>query len=214
MGDQLTANGVNVLSELANKQTTLDSSSVVPVFSLSATGEVVSDTMRALSASAVTVADNLAVEGELTVEGTNVVQALAAREPAFTAVAPLSEVFSYDEETDTGQLELRLDTSGMNPYWCAGVVGADTSVLSSHGLHGFSVSRPQGFDTGVYKITFDTPAPYARYVITLTQQGSGSIKIWDSTEGDRKPTTQHFHAVSYGPSGSLANFEFHFSVFV
>jgi len=126
------------------------------VFSLSAAGEVVSNSMRALNASALTVADNLVVEGELTVEGTNVGQALAAAEPAFTAVAPLSKVFNATE----GRLELRLAPNALSPYWVAGRVrGSDLAVLSSKGRYSFTVSRGLGISTGVYVASWDEPHP-------------------------------------------------------
>jgi hypothetical protein len=79
VGNTLKVTGVDVMSELANKQPTLGSSSVVAVSRLTATTEVVTDSIRASTASAVTCADNLAVTGSLTVGGFNVMDASRTR---------------------------------------------------------------------------------------------------------------------------------------
>jgi hypothetical protein len=59
---------------LANKQPTLSGSSVVAVSSLTATNTVLSDTIRARAAVALTCDDDLVVTGSLTAQGVNVVQ--------------------------------------------------------------------------------------------------------------------------------------------
>jgi hypothetical protein len=157
VGQSLAVAGVDVLSELAAKQPTLSGSSVVTESRLTATNEVVSDSIRASTANAVTCTGNMVVQGSLTVGGLNVANALAASEPAFTAVAPLEKGVNLQ----TGELELRLDTAGLgNPFWCAGVVdGRDLSILASQGQVAFTVARPPQFGVGVYKITFAASHP-------------------------------------------------------
>jgi hypothetical protein len=92
------------------------------------------------------------------------------------------------------------------------VDGAGT-VISSIGQVGYTVTRPSGFGTGVYKIQFDSPAPNNNYVISLAQQGIGNIKIWDSTEPGRVPATTGFHVVTSKSTWNLTNYTFHFSVY-
>jgi hypothetical protein len=110
------------------------------------------------------------------------------------------------------------DLIGYNPFWVSGrVSGSNLSIQKSNGKYGFTVSRPAGaeFATGVYKITFNTPAPDANYVISLAQIGSGNIKVWDYNSAfDGRPTTTHFHVVTYNTSWVLTNWNFYFSVFV
>jgi hypothetical protein len=128
----------------------------------------------------------------------------------FTAVEPLRKVVNLQ----TGAVELRVDTAdlGGNPFFCAGRVNADATVASSVGQVGYTVSRASGFPTGVYRIQFASPAPNNNYVISLAQLGSGNIKIWESTEPGRLPSTTGFHVVTSNTTFSLANWAFHFSV--
>jgi hypothetical protein len=105
-----------------------------------------------------------------------------------------------------------------NPFWVSGrVAGSNLAILKSNGEYGFTVSRPAGaeFATGVYKITFNTPAPDANYVISLAQIGSGNIKVWDYNSAfDGRPAATHFYVVTYNTSWVLTNWNFYFSVFV
>jgi hypothetical protein len=64
----------------------------------------------------------------------------------------------------------------------------------------------------VYEIRFTTPAPNNNYVVTLTQQGSGNIKLWDSTVNSGPPTAERFFVVTYNTTWALADFVFHFAV--
>jgi hypothetical protein len=64
-GGSLTVSGVDVLSELVNKQATLNGSSVVAVSRLTATNEVVSNTIRTNTAGQLTCADDMLVQGIL-----------------------------------------------------------------------------------------------------------------------------------------------------
>jgi hypothetical protein len=154
-GQALTVAGVNVLNELSNKQSSLGGSSVVAVSQLTATNELVSDSIRANTDNGLTCADDLAVTGELTVQGVNMGNALAAKEPAFTAVAPLQKVVNLQ----SGALELRVDTSGLggSPFFCAGKVAPNGAVLTRKGQHpNFTVSR---VGTGVYNVVFESAHP-------------------------------------------------------
>jgi hypothetical protein len=103
-----------------------------------------------------------------------------------------------------------------SPVFCAGRVNANATVASSVGRVGYTVLRPNTFGTGVYRITFNTPAPNNNYVISLMQLGSGSIKIWDSTDvPGGLPTTTTFHAITYDVNGTtVKNYDFLFSVLV
>jgi hypothetical protein len=98
------------------------------------------------------------IPGMLTVGGVNVADALAAREPTFTAVAPLYKAINFQ----TAEIELRVDTAGLkglSPVFCGGRVdGATASPLSSVGRVSYTVSRPSGQAQGVWAITFGSPA--------------------------------------------------------
>jgi hypothetical protein len=117
-----------------------------------------------------------------------------------------------------GNLTINGSLINYNPFWVSGrVAGSNLAILKSNGEYGFTVSRPAGaeFATGVYKITFNTPAPDANYVISLAQIGSGNIKVWDYNSAfDGRPAATHFHVVTYNTSWALTNWNFYFSVFV
>jgi hypothetical protein len=194
VGNTLTVTGVNVMSELANKQSTLTGSSVVSVSRLTATDEVVTDKIRASTANALTCADNLVVDGSLTVGGQNVATALAAREPAFTAVAPLQKVVNFQ----TGQLELRV----ISPFWVAGKVGGDANVVVSRGQVGFTCTR---IATGNFRVDFASPHPDgADYVVVVT---SVTANYWVD-----HITSSSFLAVVRTSSFAPTNTTFFFSV--
>jgi hypothetical protein len=153
--------------------------------------------------------DRLTVDN-LTVGGSDFGQALAAMEPAFVVEGPLEKYYNFS----TGVTTLRLDTTGLggNPFYCAGRVNANGTIASSIGQVGFTVTRPPGYPTGVYAITFNTPAPNNEYVVNLTQLGSGNIKIWDAVTFP--PTTVKFHVVTYNTGWVLTDWAFHFSVVI
>jgi hypothetical protein len=115
---------------------------------------------------------------------------------------------------DSTQVHVSLDP-GWSPVFCAGRVNADATRATSIGRVGYTVSRPSGFPTGVYRIQFDSPAPNNNYVISLAQLGTGNIKIWDSTDAPgRLPSTASFHVVTTNQTWVLTNWSFHFSVLV
>jgi hypothetical protein len=157
------------------------------------------DTISPLDANAVTCNGHLTADN-LTVGGVSFASL------NFTAIEPLRKVVNLQ----TGAIELRVDTAdlGGNPFFCAGRVNAAATVASSIGQVGYTVSRPGGFPTGVYRIQFDSPAPNNDYVISLAQLGSGNIKIWESTA----PTINNFHVVTSNTTFNLTNWAFHFSV--
>jgi hypothetical protein len=179
---------------------------------LETTGRLRADTVAPFFQGAVRVEGGLDVaEGALTVGGVNVANALAASEPAFTAVAPLQKGFNIQ----TGKLELRVNTAdlGGNPFFCAARVNGQTLAAgASLGSVGYTVLRPAGFSAGVYEIRFDSAAPHNDYVVSLTQQGAGSVTLWNAA--DRQPTTNGFYVVCYNTSNGVADFVFHFSVVV
>jgi hypothetical protein len=155
---------------------------------------------------------SLDVSGDMSV--TNVIysqgEPVALRsqtEPLFTAVDPLYKNLNLQ----TGAYELKV----RSPFWCAGRVnGATLATVASIGRVGYTVSRPDGFPVGVYEIRFASPAPNNNYVISLTQQGNGNIKIWDATLYDGPPTAARFNVVCYNTNWQVADFIFHFSVVV
>jgi hypothetical protein len=109
----------------------------------------------------------------------------------------------------TGAIELRVDS----PFFCAGRCnGENMTVLSSRGRVGFTFTRQSGYPTGVYKITFAEAAPDANYVISVAQEKTGNIKVWDSA--NFRPSTTSFHLVAAAQSWSLMDTWFSFSVYV
>jgi hypothetical protein len=113
----------------------------------------------------------------------------------------------------TGSLTVGgVSVQGGSPYFCAGRVNANATIASSIGQVGFTVTRHWTQPAGVYEIRFNTPAPNNNYVVTLTQQGSGNIKLWDSPSQSGPPTAERFHVVTYNANWALADCVFHFAV--
>jgi hypothetical protein len=152
--------------------------------------------------------DNLSVSGNttlqnvsaasLTVGGVNVAGALAASEPVFTAVAPLQKAINLQ----TGQLELRVDTAGLggNPFWAAGKVASNGTVLTSSGRVWFSVANT---GRGQYTVTFATPHPTADNIVTATSHGYVYLSYANETG---------FGLVLKNYALNLANAALHFTV--
>jgi len=173
-------------------------------------GNVVStNTVVGNGANEVTVADNLKVTGTTVLNGN--------LEVGFNLTCG-DIIANGIYGTAATQIQSNINTaiSNYNPFWVAGRIDdTDLSILKSNGKYGFTVTRPSGFPTGVFQITFDTPAPDANYVISLTQIGSGNIKVWDYTsQFNGYPATTHFYVVTYNTSWSLRDWQFYFSVFV
>jgi hypothetical protein len=126
-----------------------------------------------------------------------------------------SQVTVNDNLVVTGNLTVNGSLINYNPFWVSGRVnGTNLSILKSNGRYGFTVTRHPDFPAGVYRITFDTPAPDANYVISLAQIANGNIKVWESTLYGGPPISTRFHVVTYNTSWVLANYDFYFSVFV
>ena len=126
-----------------------------------------------------------------------------------------SQVTVNDNLVVTGNLTVNGSLINYKPFWAAGRVnGTNLSILKSNGRYGFTVTRAPDFPTGVYKITFNTAAPDANYVISLAQFGNGNVKVWENTLYSGLPTATHFHVVTYNTSWVVANYDFYFSVYV
>jgi hypothetical protein len=126
-----------------------------------------------------------------------------------------SQVTVNDNLVVTGNLTVNGSLINYKPFWAAGRVnGTNLSILKSNGRYGFTVTRAPDFPTGVYKITFNTAAPDANYVISLAQFGNGNVKVWENTLYSGLPTASAFHVVTYNTSWVVANYDFYFSVYV
>jgi hypothetical protein len=185
------------------------------------------DTISPLSTAAgaeVTCDGNMTVTGRIACGGVNVgngsvvvpsnltVGGVSFASLNFTAIEPLRKVVNLQ----TGAVELRVDTAqlGGNPIFCGGRVdGATATQLSSIGQVGYTVSRPSGQATGIWTITFNSPAANNNYVIQLTNMNFGTIYLWDQMP----PTVNGFTLVVVGfvtaQATTLRNAPFHFAVF-
>jgi hypothetical protein len=151
---------------------------------LTVVGAIRCDALQAQAGTQVICTDAFAVDGGLTVSG-NV--ASAGQVAAQT-------VYCHADLTLNGNLV------GWSPFFCAGRVnGENMTILSSRGRVDFTFTRPSGFPTGVYRITFNTPAPDANYVISAAQEKTGNIKVWEST----RPSVNSFHLVASAQSWTL-----------
>jgi hypothetical protein len=183
------------------------------------------DTISPLSTavgSEVTCDGNMTVNGRLACGGVNVgngsvvvpdnltVGGVSFASLNFTAIEPLRKVVNLS----TGAVELRVDTDALHPYFCAGRVNANATVASSIGRVGYTVHRHSSHPAGVYEIRFNTPAPNNNYVVTLTQQGSGNIKLWDSAVHSGPPTAARLGVVTYNTSWTLVDYIFHFAIVI
>jgi hypothetical protein len=126
-----------------------------------------------------------------------------------------AQVSIDDNLVVSGNLTVNGSLINYKPFWAAGRVnGTNLSILKSNGRYGFTVTRAPDFPTGVYKITFNTAAPDANYVISLAQFGNGNVKVWENTLYSGLPTASAFHVVTYNTSWVVANYDFYFSVYV
>jgi hypothetical protein len=106
-------------------------------------------------------------------------------------------------------LTLNGSLTGWTPYYCAGRVnGVNVTVGSSIGRVGYTVARASGQATGVFVITFASPAPNNNYVITMLPMTFGTCYLWDVNP----PTVNGFHCVVVNNTWQLRNATFHFSV--
>jgi hypothetical protein len=119
--------------------------------------------------------DRLTVDN-LTVGGSDLGQALAAMEPAFVVEAPLEKDYNFS----TGVTTLRVDTTGMglSPFWCAGKVGFNGTVLSTSGQVNFTVVRT---GPGQYTVTYATPHPQEHNIVQVSGFGYATVSNTSAT---------------------------------
>ena len=94
------------------------------------------------------------------------------------------------------------DVVGWSPFWCAGTVDANATVLATKGKVGFTCTRTA---TGVYQFNFNTPHPDGQnYVVNAT---SSVFHAWVVT------TTAEYCLIYVANAGNrLTNATVHFSV--
>jgi hypothetical protein len=100
-----------------------------------------------------------------------------------------------------GSLSVLGEVTGWSPFWIAGkVLGTQSTptVVASKGRVGFSVTRRNGA-TGQFIITFDQNHPDGSdYVVALTIQGTGFMKVQQFSSAAPGPTG--FDAVAFTPA--------------
>ena len=105
-------------------------------------------------------------------------------------------------------IELSLNQTAINPFWCAGKVKATTpiTVLSSKGRVGFTVVRDPAFAVGTFIITFNQPHPDGKDYVLLTSTESYDDYI---RSGTNEPSVNGFHLVVRNGNAFIdANFSF------
>ena len=105
----------------------------------------------------------------------------------------------------TGALELKM----LSPFWVAGKVASNGTVLSASGRHSFMVAR---LAAGVCKITWTTTHPLGRhYIYTVNQELGDSFTLHSMTEDGRESSTM-MQARFTTFQNSSADTEFSFTV--
>jgi hypothetical protein len=111
-------------------------------------GELTTNSIRATNANEVTIADSLRVTGVLEAQS-NV---------GVTGQVAAQSMFCNTDLTVLGNLY------GWVPYWaCGSFDGQTLQTRSDSGRYPFSVSRPQGLSTGVFRIAWAQPHPRGSY---------------------------------------------------
>ena len=89
-----------------------------------------------------------------------------------------------------GNIELSLNQTAMNPFWCAGKVKtlAPITILSSKGRVGFTVTRES---IGIFIITFNQPHPEGKDYVIYTTSEAADAYIRSTIE----PTVNGFHYI-------------------
>ena len=126
----------------------------------------------------------------------------------------------YGKTTDTITVANNLHVDGTisygtltSPFWAAGQVdGTDVSVSARKGRSVFTITRPAGRPTGIWKVAFTDPHPDgADYVVLLTVQlFNCTAKVWEFS--NFAPTADGFHVVILNTSDAVADAVWHFSV--
>jgi len=103
----------------------------------------------------------------LSVGGTDIMQGFENMEPAFEVEAPLQKDYDFN----TGVTTLRVDTSGLggSPFFCAGKVAPDGTVLTRKGQQpNFTIAK---VGTGTYNVVFESEHPDgADYVVSANAE--------------------------------------------
>jgi hypothetical protein len=106
--------------------------------------------------------------------------------------------------SDMSQVHVSLDPAGVNPFWVAGKVDSNASVLVSKGKVAFTVTQTT---TGNYRVDFASPHPAGvHYVISLT---AASANFWV----DQSSTTASSFLIALRASNfGNTSAQFHISV--
>jgi hypothetical protein len=143
---------------------------------LTVVGTTRCDVLRGQAGTQVICQDAFSVDGALTVSGNVSSAGQVAAQTMFC----------------NANLTVNGNIVGWSPFFCAGRVdGTTLAAVSSIGRVGYTVARASGQATGVYVVTFATPAPSSNYVITLTNMNFGTSYLWDTNP----PTVNGFHCV-------------------
>jgi hypothetical protein len=157
-------------------------------------GELRTDTIRARDVNGTTSVSKLAVTDSLTVGGVSFASL------QFTAVEPLRKVVNLQ----TGAVELRVDTDQLNPFWVAGKVDSNGTVLVSKGRVAFTVTQTA---TGNYRVDFAQAHPNGvHYVVSLA---SVAANYW--IDGSSTTASSFLLATRASNFGAQSS-QFHFSV--
>ena len=129
--------------------------------------------------------------GEVLLENSNTLKRLFAVSPV--VVNTYLNVNNPDDPKNL-QIELSLNQTALNPFWCAGKVKATSplSILCSKGRIGFTVTRDAAFAVGTFIITFDQPHPDGKDYVLLTATEAYDDYI---RSGSYEPNANGFHIV-------------------
>jgi hypothetical protein len=92
----------------------------------------------------------------------------------FTAIQPLQKVVNLQ----TGAVELRVDAGALNPFYCAGKVGFNGTILSTSGRVNFTVVRTSA---GQYTVTYATPHPLEHNIVQVSGFGYAMVSNTTAT---------------------------------
>jgi hypothetical protein len=152
----------------------------------------------------------LEVSGGITMGGLSVLTTGTAytKDETFTQSQTnnlLSQALAYTAGEVT-ELQTQI---AVGPFWCAGKINGNTlEKLASRGITPFTCTRVAGQNSGAFYIAFDSPLPSAHYIVHLTNQETGNMKVWSSSP----PTVNGFTIIVFDGNDTLANSTFYFSV--
>ena len=123
-----------------------------------------------------------------------------------------NQVTVNDNLTVTGNLIVNGSASiaSSNPFWIAGFVdGATVTITYQRGLQTATVARVSGQATGVFRITFPTHPNGTSYVVQLTPNYYGQMRVYETTP----VTSTYFDVATLDRAGTIAvNGKFYFAV--